>query len=302
MGSVIRVAVVIFLGISSFGSRALPDDVLDQASGLPVLLDSLEMTYETLYPRQSSTDLKVDGDKFYIKKSLGQGVAVGFDGTTYWAQRQNEGKPTSFSKNAFSGIRQLESHPLISPYLWAWDSVKVAEWSHLRSVAFWQELRKRLEFIETRDIRGEACDVYKISNVSQGKYYEVAFSKQSNGFPIQTMLQIDDQHFSTLDVLATHIDVSGAVVGTEFQVTKPGKEPFLYHRVLLDTLKVNQQVEPSIFSMDPTGSELILDLDQKRSPGGTTAGGGSSRIFLLVIVITALILTGIVAFRLRKSQ
>lgn len=227
---------------------------LHRAKMVPLHLDSCDLEYANevnlFFPRK----LAVDGDKFYLNAGP---KTVAFDGKQYWSKNA-DGKGALVSKMKVSGSIQLDLHPLILPYSWFWENISQGKWSDLRSQEMWDATIKRMNFRESKPILGQDCSIYEIAYSSDNVFF-VAISK--DGFPIQFESKKDGKS-SKLEVLRVVRHSSGAIIGTEFLKTRPDDTQ---SSVLVQekSLRINEKVDPALFSFDPFGVVELIDLDKK---------------------------------------
>jgi hypothetical protein len=229
-------------------------EVLQKARLVPSHLDSCNLEYASevslFYPRK----LAVDGDKFYLNAGP---KTVAFDGKQYWSKNA-DGKGALISKMKVSASIQLDIHPLILPYSWFWENISQGKWTDLRSQEMWDSTIKRMTFRESKPILGQDCCIYEIAYSSNNEF-SVAIGK--DGFPIQVESKKDGKS-SKLEVLRVVRHSSGAIIGTEFLRTRPDDTQ---SSVLVQEkcLRINEKVDPALFSFDPLGVVELIDLDKK---------------------------------------
>ena len=234
-------------------------ELLQRARLLPMHLDTCELVYASEVSRLEPRKLAVDGDKFYLNTGK-KTKTVAFDGVQHWS-KVNDGKGAVISKIKVSPYAQLDVHPLILPYSWFWENIREGKWSDLKSNEMWDAVIKRMAFRESLAIRGHECCVYEIAYPDDNVFL-VAIDM--DGFPIQVESKRNGE-LSKLDVLkiVQHFS-SGATIGTDFLKTRPDNTQ---SRVFVDSksLRINEKVDPALFSFDPSGVEELIDLDKQRS-------------------------------------
>lgn len=215
-------------------------------SKLPRQILSCELNYkfhDRRGDRISTRSIAVEGEKFFI--DIGRSQA-GFDGEEYWSKDPRRPAPR-IEKASFLGFKQLDTHPLNAPYGWVWGDPKKACWSDLQHDATWKSVGERMTYQATRTIHNQTCDVYVVDYPDSAKKYTVAFSRRLGGFPIQISLEINGEHFSTGDVLEAH-RVGDAVIATKGQAkNKFNDEPIDWIDVDVDSIQVNQSLDPAVF-------------------------------------------------------
>ncbi len=208
-----------------------------EISAVPRAVRSCEFEYLSF--NGDRRKVAVDGEKFFVRVA---GRKAGFDGRWYWVQN-----PLRIERSSFLGFKQLDTHPLNAPYLWAWGDPSIAMWSDLAKNEIWDEVKQRMTYLESREVREQTCDVYLVDYPERSKRYVVAFSRELRGFPIQISFEYGGKHFSTVDVLETHQVGPSAIVAVKGQAERVGRDPIPWMQVELDSIKVNQPVEEALF-------------------------------------------------------
>ncbi len=245
----------ITLSPSVFGQG--PEDTLQLASKLPAMLNSCELTFRS-GPGPGETHLKVDGDKFYIRLNSNINETTGFDGASHWHRRDGVKSLATRSKSNFRPVKQFTSHPLTAPYTWFFSSAQDAVWADLKSKERWSEILPRMKFLETLQIQGYDCSRFEIQ-YGDDNLYRVSFARALNGFPIRHDRSSKGLNVS-VEVRQWKQEPSGAVIPIEIEVTRNDE---LASKLVVDlnSLKVNQPVDPNVFVLDVSTVEHVKDLD-----------------------------------------
>jgi hypothetical protein len=220
---------------------------LEQISALPRRIRSCELAYTLL--DGAVRKLAVDDQKFYIDRDRpfnGETyrTRLGFNGQIHWSVDP----PRSFNTRILPrvpGFKQVEMHPLNAPYLWVWGEPSEAVWSELQQQAAWDSVRQRMTYVGTRLVREQTCDVYVVDY--PGMRYEVAFSRELEGFPIQIVNEMDGKEFSRFEIVEVRRGDGNAIIATKSQTQKPGQDAVAYHVVDANSIRVNQPLDPASF-------------------------------------------------------
>ena len=240
----------------------------------------------------------IDGDRWVLR--LSSGKAAGYDGEFHWAERSGEErKIVSYGGSEFMGFRQLNVLPITKQYAWFFGDSKEALWSDLRSLERWEEVRSRLEFIETKQIREQTCDVFRISYPALDREFEVAFSREYGGFPIQVALKLGGRLLGRSDATRLYRHASGAVIPLELRGALPDSPSETAFMIDEKDLRINEPIPDIEFAFDPTGADEVQSVDSQPS---TPSPAGWSRNWVLASVAIALAGVGIFVVMKRRNR
>jgi hypothetical protein len=236
--------------------RSQQADIIQHARALPLRLQSSEIQYTSTASGPSKRTVVVDGRKFFVNLGGQAEWSLGFDGTKYWSRRGTD-RSSVTGRSKVTRQPQGDMHPLIAPYIWFWDGLDNAIWSDLHVKEKWDEVIGRMKYRDAETIRDHPCDVYEVDYPASKTLYTVALAKDLDGFPIRVIKTQNGPSYLnlSLDVTEVRRHQSGAILCSQFSLNN------VTCKVNTDQLKINERVNPAVFSLDISQVDWVKDVD-----------------------------------------
>jgi len=275
----------LFLNYSAHGEQKdgqIINEIISQQREQINILSSIEYSSKVQSKNEHSLNQTFVYDRGMYKSTLNSSDApkplhktVAYDGTLYQeldATTSTLSVTRKQTKTPYLAMEMLTvSHIFAIPPAAGYDvSIKTLQDSDI-----WQELTKYATFKEYKEVQGHKCAVLTISwPVPEGVViYDVAFAKDYDWNPVYVVAKDSAGRIATKMELSTVLvkDASGrniympclAKISTFTNDGNLSNETAL--EVLKDTIKINHQVSPEIFTLPRTQADVFVDVDLRAS-------------------------------------
>ncbi len=297
---VILIAVwLVFVGGQSHVISAEMTECLQQARMLPLAIQSIDYTYSNT-ATEGTKRMAIQGNSWYFGfTKLGAEAPFrefAHDGKK-WEQNE-EGKFFSFSERSLLPIAQAELHPILLPYYWFSEDTKVLALNDLYDQDEWAKVISRMVFDRNDETNGKECEVYHLDY--DKKKFSIWFSKNDFGFPV--LVQSENSRGKSELRVNEFVTFPGPVV-IGVAVSMGNDKSAVQYSIDKSTLRVNQPIDPGVFSLNPTGAPEVIDIDERRrirdSSVASKSTFGSNLMYVVVVMVVAVF--GLLAWR-RHAQ